>query len=252
MMLLNGELTNKEKLNIDSSFYFGRGLFETMLVKEKPVFLKEHLDRINKGLKIIGVDKEISSEEVLEAVSKLNCTNCVLKLVVTQKNTIYTTRKNNYTEEQYKKGFNVKISSMKRNPYSQLTYLKSINYLENILEHEKCIKEGYNEVLFFNSEDKLAEGSVSNVFFMKGKKIYTPSIKCGLLNGTVRKFIIDNYDVIEGEFSKEEFMAADEIFLTNSIMGIMNVSKICGKKMVDSGIIQVIRKGYEQEIENGL
>lgn len=248
MIILNGELRSEEKVNIDSGFYFGRGLFETMLVKNKPIFLKDHLNRINSGLKIIGVDKQVTEEEVLVAIEKLNCRDCVLKLLVTEKNIIYTTRKNNYTEEQYKKGFSVKISSVKRNPYSTLTYLKSINYLENILEHEKCIKEGYNEVLFFNTDDELAEGSVSNVFFIKDKKIYTPSVSCGLLNGTVRKFIISNYYVIEGKFSKDDLMNADEIFLTNSIMGIMKVSNICGKDINSIYYAEDIRRNYEQAI----
>lgn len=248
MIVLNGEMVSENKVNIDSGFYFGRGLFETMLVKGKPIFLEEHLNRINNGLKTIGIDKRISSEQVLDAIQKLNCRDSVLKLVVTEENTIYTTRKNNYTEKQYKKGFNVNISSIKRNPSSKLTYLKSLNYLENILEHENCTKEGYNEVLFFNIHGKLAEGSISNVFFIKNKKIYTPSVKCGLLNGIIRNFIVDNYDVTEGEFTKESLEEADEIFLTNSIMGVMSVTKICGRFMGNSGVIEEIRRNYEQAV----
>lgn len=249
MILLNGELQDSEKIHLDSGFYFGRGLFETMLVKRKPVFLTEHLNRINSGLKIIGVNKKITEEDILEAVSKLKCEDCVLKLVVTDKNVIYTTRKNNYTEEQYKKGFSIKISTVKRNPYSKITYLKSLNYLENILEHEECIEEGYNEVIFFNTSGKLAEGSVSNVFFIKDKKIHTPSTDCGLLNGTVRKFIVNNYDVIEGEFNEQDLINSDEVFLTNSIMGVMKVSKLSNKYIKSSGITETIRKKYEEYIK---
>jgi 4-amino-4-deoxychorismate lyase len=246
MILLNDELKIEEKINIDSGLYFGRGLFETMLVKNNPIFLEAHLNRINSGLKVIGVNKEVTEEEVLEAVKKLNCRDCVLKLVVTEKNIIYLTRKNNYTEEQYKEGFSVKISCVKRNPYSKITYLKSLNYLENVLEHEKCIEEGYDEVLFFNINNELSEGSVSNVFFIKSKKIYTPSINCGLLNGTVRKFIIKNYDVIEGKFNKDDLIHADEIFLTNSIIGIMKVSNIFGNDMSSNDYVEDIRKNYEK------
>ena len=248
MILLNGQLIDSEKTYLDSGFYFGRGLFETMLVRKKPVFLKEHLDRLNSGLQIISVNKKITEEDVLAAVEKLKCEDCVLKLVVTDKNIIYTTRENNYTEQQYKKGFSVKISSIKKNQYSKITYLKSLNYLENILEHENSIKEGYNEVLFFNTNGNLAEGSVSNVFFIKDKKIYTPSISCGLLNGTVRKFIVNNYNVIEGNFDESNLMNADEIFLTNSIMGVMKISKICGKNIEDSIIVEDIRKEYEKHL----
>lgn len=219
-----------------------------MIVNNIPLFIEYHLYRINKGLSIIGIDKEITEDEVMDAVNKLQCNNCVLKLVVTEKNTLFNTRKNNYTEERYKRGFKVTISSARRNEFSQLTYLKSLNYLENILEHEKCIDEGYNEVLFFNTGDKLSEGSVSNVFFTKNEKIYTPSKKCGLLEGTVRKFIINNFDVTEGEFSKDDLMSADSVFLTNSIMGVMKVSNIDDRSFNECSIIEKIKKVYEGQL----
>ena len=241
MILLNGKMVEGDKVLLDNGFYFGRGLFETMFVNNVPVFLEDHLDRINNGLSIIGIDKEITKDEVMDAVKNLQCNNCVLKLVVTEKNTLFTTRKNNYTDEHYKRGFKVKISSVKRNEFSQITYLKSLNYLENILEHEKCINEGYNEVLFFNTEGKLAEGSASNVFFIKNKKIYTPSTQCGLLEGTVRKFMINNFDITEGKFSKEDLISADSVFLTNSLMGVMKVSNIYKRSFNQYDIIEQIR-----------
>jgi 4-amino-4-deoxychorismate lyase len=250
MILLNGNILEEEKVLLDGGFYFGRGLFETMLVSNVPLFLQEHLDRINSGLPVIGIDKEITKSEVMDAVKKLQCNNCVLKLVVTEKNTLFVTRKNNYTEEHYKKGFIVKISSVKRNEFSKLTYLKSLNYLENTLEHEKCINEGYNEVLFFNTEDKLAEGSVSNVFFGKDKKIYTPSTACGLLNGTVRKFIINNFDVTEGNFSKEDLLSADSVFLTNSLMGVMKVSKILERSFNECSIAEKVDRVYQEKLRS--
>ena len=248
MILLNGRIVENKNVLLDSGFYFGRGLFETILVNNVPLFLEEHLDRINNGLSIIGINKEITKSEVMDAVKKLQCNNCVLKLVVTEKNTLFITRKNNYTEEQYMKGFKVKISSVKRNEFSQLTYLKSLNFLENILEHEKCIDEGYDEVLFLNTTGKLAEGSVSNVFFIKNKKIYTSSTECGLLDGIVRKFIINNFDVTEGEFCKEDLISANSVFLTNSLMGIMKVSNIYNRRFNDYSIIDKIKKVYQEQL----
>jgi len=248
-MLLNGDIVEDGNVILDSGFYYGRGLFETMLVKDEPLFLKEHLARINQGLASIGIDKEITEGEVMAAANRLRCNNCVLKLVVTEKNTLFTSRKNNYTLEQYSRGFKVKISSVKRNESSQITYLKSLNYLENILEREKCIDEGYDEVLFFNTEGKLAEGSVSNVFFIKNKKIYTPSAECGLLDGIARKFIMNNFDVMEGRFSRSDLTNADSVFVTNSIMGIMKVSSINDKNFGECEITKKIIKVYEEKVK---
>lgn len=228
-MLLNGNLIYNENINLDSGLYFGRGLFETMLVTSEPKFLDYHLARINKGLPLIGIDKLISKAEVLSAVKKLNCHDCVLKLTVTEKNTIFTTRKNNYTEKHYAEGFKLKISSNIRNEFSTLTYVKSLNYLDNILEHEKALLEGFNEVIFFNTAGYLSEGSLSNIFFIKDNKLFTPAVNCGLLEGTIRNFVINNFSTKLGSFTKEELLTSDAIFLTNSLMGIMPVSSLKGK-----------------------
>ncbi|MBC2581029.1 aminotransferase class IV [Clostridium sp. DJ247] len=249
MILINGHNGESKSLELDSGLYFGRGLFETMMVKDRPIFLKEHLDRINSGLETIGINTKIHEDIVMNAIKTMGCKDCVLKLVVTEKNIIFTTRKNNYTEQQYKKGFKVKISSYRRNEYSQITYLKSLNYLENILEHEKCINEGYNEVLFLNTKNKLTEGSISNVFFVKNSKIYTPALECGLLDGTLRKFVLNNFKVVEGSFTKEDLVCADAVFLTNSVMGIMRVSSLYEKKYDFCEIIEEVAQEYEKQLK---
>lgn len=248
MILLNGEIADDEKIILDSGFHFGRGLFETMLVKGEPIFLNEHLDRINRGLPLIGINRKITREEVLQAAEKLQCRDCVLKLSVTEKNTIFTTRENRYTAESYSRGFDVGISQVMRNESSPLTYLKSLNYLDNLLEHESCASRGLDEVLFFNSSGILCEGSVSNVFFAKGGRIFTPSIDCGLLGGIVREFVTDSFDVTEGKFTKQELLEAEAVFLTNSVMGIMKVASIEGKHFCRNGIFDKIRQAYMEKI----
>ena len=249
-MLINDELS-KDEIYIDNGFYFGEGLFETMLVCNNNIlFLKEHIERINKGLRIIGINKKVQEKEVIGAMKKLKCREGVLKLAVSEKNNIFAWRKNNYTEDIYNRGFILKISELKRNKYSTITYLKSLNYLDNILEHRKCKEEGYDEVLFLNSDNEITEGSVSNIFFIKDNTIYTPSVNCGLLDGTIRKYILKNYSVIEGSFSSEELIKADEIFLTNSVMGIMPVSKFEGKVFKEKKLTYNIMSDYKSYIES--
>ncbi|WP_010237291.1 aminotransferase class IV [Clostridium arbusti] len=250
-MIINDNLSEDEKIVVDRGFFFGKGLFETMLVKNNNIlFLKEHMERINEGLKIIGIDKKIGSKEVIDSLKKLSFTDGVLKLVVSEKNTVFTCRKNNYTEDMYNKGFKLKISELKRNKYSTITYLKSLNYLDNILEHDRCKREGYDEVLFLNTDNEITEGSVSNIFFIKNNIIYTTRVECGLLNGTIRKYILKKYNVIEGSFRMEQLMEADEIFVTNSIMGIMPVSKIEDKVFKEKDMVYSIINDYREYVSS--
>lgn len=248
MIIVNGELREDNKIELDSGFFFGRGLFETILVNDKPVFLKEHLQRLNKGLLKIGVKIQISQEYFLENIEKLNCKNCGIKLAVSEKNIVFTKREISYKEEDYIKGFKVKVSKIKRNPHAHITYLKSLNYIDNALEREESLKEGYNEVLFLNNYGYLSEGSISNIFWIKEDKIYTPSIESGLLPGVVRSWVIDNYDVLEGEFILNNLLNSHGAFLTNSLMGIMKIDRIEENILEKSDIIDSIGLRYRDYI----
>ena len=253
MILINDDI-EADKISLDSGFFFGRGVFETILIKEKPLFLKEHIKRLNTGLNTLGINKIITEEKIYTAIAKLKCKNCVLKIMVSEKNTIFTTRENSYKHSDYEKGFSLGLSDVRRNAYSNLTYVKSFNYVENIIEHEKIIAKGYNEALFLNTDGLISEGAVSNIFFIKNKVIFTPRVKCGLLPGVVRDFVIKNSSSIgvksqEGEFTYGELLEADDVFITNSIMGIMKVSKVENVAFKESLVASKIKRYYDRYIE---
>lgn len=238
---------NEDKALIDSGTFFGRGVFETILIKNKPHFLKEHIERLNDGITKLSLGEHIKSDIVLEKINEYKLDNLALKVVVTEKNIIFSTRELKYKSANYEKGFKVKIANNIRNSKSILTYIKSINYLDNLLEYEKANLEGYNEAIFFNENNWLTEGCTTNIFIVKDNNIYTPSEKCGLLNGIIRKYVIDSFNVYEKEISKEELLTAEEIFLTNSLVGVIKVSEIKGRKL-KSKITEDIRKTYEEHI----
>lgn len=241
---------NEERITLDSGYFFGRGVFETILVKRKPVFLKEHIERLNKGIRVLELGDEILLEDILNIIDKYSIKNCVLKIAVSEKNIVIETRDNKYKTGDYLKGFYLKISNINRNSKSKLTYIKSTNYLDNILQREEALKNGYDEVLFLNEKGFVAEGSVSNIFLIKENKIYTPKVESGLLPGVVRKFIIDEFNVIEKEIIIEDLFNADEIFITNSLLGVMGISKLEDKILSKNKITIGIREKYEEIISN--
>ncbi|MCM8710923.1 aminotransferase class IV [Clostridium sp. SYSU_GA19001] len=245
MMILNGNIIEDNKVILDTGFFFGRGLFETILVKDKPIFLDEHIDRINEGLKKLNINKIITKDYFMDNFYKLKQKNCALKLVVTEANTLFSTREIPYTENHYEKGFSLKLSLIKRNPESHGVYLKTLNYLDNIIEKETASKEGFDEVIFENTYGYIAEGSTSNIFFIKDNILYTPSIKCGLLNGIIRKWVISNFNVIEGNFTLKDILNSEGAFITNSLLGIMKVSSINNNNIETSSLIKEIKTKYD-------
>lgn len=242
------QVSDGKDIKIDDGIFFGLGVFETLLVLDKPVKYEMHLTRLNNAINDLGLGKEIKAAEFIELISGYN--NCVLKVLVTEQNIIVQKRDISYTEMDYNNGFKLKLSKVIKSSTSKLVYYKSINYLENIIEKRAALKEGFNEPLFLNEKGFITEGATSNIFIVKNNVISTPLISCGILNGTVRKWVIDNFEVVEKEITIEELKDADEVFITNSLMGIMKVVNFEEIEYNDTMVINKIRNNYFTYLKN--
>lgn len=238
---------NKDYVKLDGGFYFAQGVFETILIKKEAIFLEEHINRLNKSIDIMGLGEHIDIKFIKNFIKEEKLKNIVLKIVVTEKNIVFSTREIKYSKEDYKNGFNLKLSSVLRNPTSNMTYIKSLSYNENLYEYNKANKEGFNEVVFLNIYGNIAEGAASNIFIIKDKKIYTPKISDGILPGVVRNWVIENFEVCEKHLNKKDLYSADEVFITNSVLGIMKVVQFEEKKY-NTNVVEKIRSEYEQFI----
>ena len=238
---------NKDYVKLDGGFYFAQGVFETILIKKEAIFLEEHINRINNSIDIMGLGEHIDIKFIKNFIKEEKLKNIVLKIVVTEKNIVFSTREIKYSKEDYENGFNLKLSYVLRNPTSRMTYIKSLSYNENLYEYNKANKEGFNEVIFLNIYDNIAEGATSNIFIIKDKKIYTPKISDGILPGVVRNWVIENFKVCEKHLNKKDLYSADEVFITNSVLGIMKVVQFEEKKY-NTNVVEKIRSEYEQFI----
>lgn len=238
---------NKDYVKLDGGFYFAQGVFETILIKKEAIFLEEHINRLNKSIDIMNLGEHIDTKFIKNFIKEEKLKNIVLKIVVTEKNIVFSTREIKYSKEDYENGFKIKLSYVLRNPTSRMTYIKSLSYNENLYEYNKANKEGFNEVIFLNIYDNIAEGATSNIFIIKDKKIYTPKISDGILPGVVRNWVIENFEVCEKHLNKKDLYSADEVFITNSVLGIMKVVQFEEKKY-NTNVVEKIRSEYEQFI----
>lgn len=243
-------ILNEKEIILDSGLFFGRGAFETILIKDKPIFLKEHVKRLNKSIKGLTLGETVIEEDILKIINKNKYENIALKVIVTEKNLIFTNRELKYTKSNYEQGFKIKLSNVFRNTTSQLCKFKTLNYLENIIEYELAHVQGYNEAIFINEKGNIAEGCTTNVFIVKNNKIYTPTKSCGILPGIIREWVIEEFNVTEKEITKEAFLNSDEIFLTNSLVGVIKVSEVEGKSF-GCNIIEEIMAKYKLVINGG-
>lgn len=233
------------KIEFDDGFSFGKGAFETIkVVDRKALFLDAHLKRLKNSLDFFGITKEIDEEKIISYIKNADEDNFALKIIVSDKNFILSSREDNYRNED--KLFKLKISPVRRNTTSKVIYHKSLSYYENILEHRWAISKGFDSALFLNEREEVAETSFANIFFVKDDEIFTPTLSSGLLKGTMRDYLINNYKICEKVISNSEIKDFDEVFISNSLMGVRSVLAI------DDNIFnnQRIKLKIEKDLKN--
>lgn len=218
-------------LTADEGYYFGLGAFETIAVEEgKPVFLEKHYERLWRAMDFFSLS--VNEGEIREKVEKalgeehMKSGRKVLKITVSQKNLVVSTRENTYTEEDYQQGFSTAYARVRRNETSPLTYHKTLNYGDCILEKRRAKAEGIQEPIFLNTRGELAEGATSNVFFVKDGEIFAPPLSCGMLPGILRQYLYETYSIREQVILPEQVAEFQEMFVSNSLLGIMPVRQL--------------------------
>lgn len=112
-----------------------------------------------------------------------------------------------------------------------LATIKHLNKNVNILGGIFAYENDYQNCLLLNSNKNIAGVVDGNLFVVQGNTIKTPPLTDGAVNGITRKILLKtlkkapDYEVVEGSISPFELQKADELFVTNSIVGIQPISK---------------------------
>jgi len=223
----------------DQGFLFGLSLFETFLVQANGtvLFLEDHADRLMRSARILGFDLPFTAESwmewVLEYIAVQGLMSRILRVTVSSgsgkgiaPSIHFSIRDFGRQSPDY--GCKLIVSDIFRNETSLLTAHKTGNYAENLMVLRDAAARGFDDALFLNSRGKIAETTKCNFFFVKENVIYTPAPACGLLPGIIRKFVIESaaalrIPLIDGEYALDDIIGAQEVFVTNSVMGIQPV-----------------------------
>lgn len=231
---------------------YGYGIFETILISNgKPLFLRQHLKRMSESAGSFRLTMP-QEELIIKWTSDLLRGKAIItgRLKITllgeekivgentlRTNTLLAVQAgSHYQPEMYLAGVEIGLLSLIKNERSILVRHKTLNYMENMLAREQAREQGWFEGLFLNNQGRVCEGTVSNVFVVKDKIIKTPGPEEGLLPGVTRQLIINlaeenNIPCEETCITPEDLAAAEEVFLTNSLMGVMPVCRVQGTKV---------------------
>lgn len=245
----NNKLVSKEEmeelLKKDSA-----KIYEVIRVVEgRPVFLREHFDRMNESIRLSGLkgvlDYEYykrSAEMLISANNLLNC-NIRVSYYFTHEDVLlfYFIESHYPSKKQFQEGVDTVTVKMHRKNPNVKAFEK--NFKEKV---QKVIDEtGSFEAILVNDDNTVSEGSKSNIFFVKKNKIITSPDEAVLLGVTRSKVIevcmMNNVEVEKRTVHFDELNSFDAAFITGTSNDVLPIRKI-DEKLYNSAGNDVVRK----------
>jgi branched-chain amino acid aminotransferase len=112
-----------------------------------------------------------------------------------------------------------------RNERAALAGLKTTSYAENVVALATAQEKGATEAVFANLQGHLCEGTGTNVFYVVGGELRTPSLASGCLAGVTRRLVLEWFGGVEVDEPIEVAAAADEIFLVSTTRDVQGVTR---------------------------
>ena len=270
---------------MDHGLMYGIGLFETFRTYGgEPFLLERHLERLEEGCRLLGIRYVPETGEIRAWLSRLMAANgleeAYIRLTVTAGEGALGLPSGDYkapcqlvyikplpvvTDSLYAEGKALRLLKTPRNTPETPWRLKSLHYMNNIMAKRELQGDPeavslQAEGLMLTEQGELAEGIVSNIFFVKNGILYTPDVGTGILPGITRAVVLELADELgiparEGRYGWEDLQQADEIFTTGSVQEIMPITRLLesGKEQLVIGdgqagsLSQALLKAYRQK-----
>ena len=254
MINFNGVIQDSDlQLTVSNrSFLYGDGVFETLkLVNNKILFFEDHYFRLMASMRIVRMEipmaftMEYLEEQILKLVEVL-----AIKDTARVRFTVFRNEGGFYLPNDNSISFVIQASKLENKRYkipkiqfevdlykdfivpSQLlSTLKTANKITHVTASIFAKENQLDSALLINETKNIIEAANGNLFMLMGNKLITPPISEGCLNGIMRKQIIslakqiDSVEVIEAAISPFDLQKADELFITNVIVGIQPITK---------------------------
>lgn len=252
----NGTLFSPEDAQLNPfnrGLLYGDGLFETIkAVNGKLLFWEDHYFRLMASMRILRMEipmeftPEFLEQELLKTLEASSLIDQTARIRIT----VYRSGGGKYLPEERGVGYYAFAKAhtnpfylLNEEPYEVELYkdhyinadlistLKTTNKIVHVTGSIYAQDNGYDNCLLVNNEKNIAEALQGNLFLVKGTHIKTPPLSDGCLRGVIRKQLIsiiglmDEYTFEEASISPFELQKADELFITNTIMGIQPITK---------------------------
>ncbi len=247
----------------DRGFNYGDGLFETIAVHQgQPRLWSAHMRRLSLGAARLGITPPAESTLAKEAASLCEGRmRAVLKIMVTrgQGGRGYASSRNTsptrvlrclpapaYPAGLWREGARVRVCRFRLVRDPQLAGIKHLNRLPQVMARAEW-DSGYDEGLMLDDGGAVIEGTKSNLFIVSKGQVRTPDLAQAGVCGVARQVILERtpitgLSVVEESLSLDTVRKADELFLTNALIGIWPVRQLEGKTYPVGPVTQAIQK----------
>ena len=237
--------------HFNRSLMFGESVFETFRYKQKlPVFFTDHMRRLESSCNFMGIkfpgDFYIESlvEKFVKNHESEHINNIIKDLIV--KVLVFSSGGSSYGDLSEKSlvCISIKEDDVKSNheyslclsknikaSFNPLNSYKTSNYFMSVYEKRIATNRGYDDALFINEKNLVVETTAGNFFWIKGKNVFTPSLKNGPLPGIARSIAIracksNKIKVYEGDYEPGSIIYPEAMFITNAVRGIIEVTNL--------------------------
>lgn len=243
----------------DRGLLYGDGLFETLRIQAwHPCLWQRHLARLGNGCQRLGLacpDGEVLRQEADHLIRSAGMRQGVLKIIVTRgsggrgyqappsariNRILSVTPEPPELDQLRRDGMTVKLCRTTIGRQPALAGLKHLCRLEQVLAAGELHDTDFQEGLMFDCDNLLIEGTRSNVFLRQGERWLTPDLAqagvAGIIRGLLLEIMKNNgLQVVTDRVVKEDVKTADEIILTNSLLGLCPVRAVEGAAVTDFG-----------------
>lgn len=250
MVNFNGTMLDKSKAILNSgnrAFNYGDALFETLKIVDSNIyFLEDHYFRLMASMRMLRMEIPLSftmeffESELLKTAAQNYLENARVRLTVFRKEGgLYNPTSNQIDYLIVASPLNILVKEtyvvdIFKDYYLNsdiLSTLKTTNKITNVLASIYASENGFDNCILVNEKKQVVEVINGNIFTVKGNMIKTPPITEGCIKGITRKKIIEiaskstDYTIEETEISPFDLQKADEIFTTNTIVGIQPITQ---------------------------
>jgi branched-chain amino acid aminotransferase len=251
---IDGQIHDEKTASVpvfDRGFLYGDSVYEVLRTAGgRPVDFDRHLERLERSSEAIllpVLPRERVIQAVQETLGAAGNPDSYIRIIVTRgageigldpaladrPRLIVMVRPLRLPDESlYREGAKIALVAVRRNLRRAMDpAVKSGNYLNNIMALAEAKRAGADEAVMCNAEGRVVEGSTSNVFLVAGGRIRTPALGDGLLDGITRRRVFElargaGIPIEDAHLVPADVLAADELFLTSSIRGVLPVVRV--------------------------